>query len=74
MDLELSKYTSTLRAYAGSTMSGQYSHAIPPTVKVLFLEDLSDLGGPLFDGEAEQVSLHKNRGVGTLMFSERKLS
>lgn len=55
-------------------MSEQHSHAIPPTVSVLFPEDLSDLGGPLVGGEAEQVSLRENCGVGTLTSIERKLN
>jgi hypothetical protein len=54
-------------------MPNQVSHAIPPTVDVLFPEDLSNLDGPLVEGEAEQVSLRGDNGVGCLTFVERKL-
>jgi hypothetical protein len=42
-------------------------------VDVLFPEDLSNLDRPLVEGEAEQVSLRGDSGVGCLTFVERKL-
>src|SRR5262249_45565263 len=47
---------------------------IPPTVDVLLPEDLSNLAGPLVPGQAEQVSLRGDCGVGCLTFVERKLA
>jgi len=55
-------------------MPNQVSHAIPPTVDVLFPEDRSNLAGTLVAGQAEQVSLRDDRGVGCLTFAERKLA
>jgi hypothetical protein len=55
-------------------MPKQVSYAIPPTVDVLFPEDVSKLGGPFVAGRAELNSLRGDRGVGCLTFVERKLT
>jgi hypothetical protein len=55
-------------------MPKKRSHAIPPTVNILFPEDPANPERSLVAGEAEQVSLREDRGVGTLMSVESKLT
>lgn len=55
-------------------MPQQFSNRLPPTVEILFPEDLSKLDGPFVPGEAEEISLRGDRGVGCLTFVEHKLS
>ena len=55
-------------------MSQQISHRIPPTVDIIFPEDLAKLGGPFVNGQGELISLRDDRGVGCLTSVERKLA